>query len=269
MITQGSHPHHWTAKSVRPACARPHLSRLGAFSQPCAGAVHIHRGLGDRPRLPAVADLPLTDRTRLTRLPALQTRDTRALHDVLDAGLVAHARDGDRLLLHGSTGAGLLRRAAAAAPLSVAVTVLDGLVFARSLYDSSMNYRSAVVFGRAAPVRDGEKLAGAGAPAGRGVGEGQRRAARGLRRPAARPGRLGGGAAVAHRRRPSGAGPGRTRGRPCTTFGHRDHRSTVPPVRSGRGAKLPATTGARRSWRRSRSASWSVTCCCRAGGGRR
>ena len=122
-----------------------------------------------------MADLPLTDRTRLTRLPALQTRDTRALHDVLDAGLVAHvagcldgapvvlpvahARDGDRLLLHGSTGAGLLRRAAAAAPLSVAVTVLDGLVFARSLYDSSMNYRSAVVFGRAAPVRDGEKLA--------------------------------------------------------------------------------------------------------------
>ena len=116
--------------------------------------------------------LPLTDRTRLTRLPALQSTDRAALHDVLDAGLVAHvagivdgapvvlpvayARDDDRLLLHGSTGGGLLRRAAAAAPLSVAVTVLDGLVFARSLYDSSMNYRSAVVFGRAEAVGDGD-----------------------------------------------------------------------------------------------------------------
>lgn len=116
--------------------------------------------------------LPLTDRTRLTRLPALQSTDRAALHDVLDGGLVAHvgglvdgapvvlpvayARDGDRLLLHGSTGGGLLRRAAAAAPLSVAVTVLDGLVFARSLYDSSMNYRSAVVFGRAEAVGAGD-----------------------------------------------------------------------------------------------------------------
>jgi nitroimidazol reductase NimA-like FMN-containing flavoprotein (pyridoxamine 5'-phosphate oxidase superfamily) len=121
--------------------------------------------------------LPLTNRTRLTRLTALQSTDRAALHEVLDAGPVAHvagivdgspvvlpvahARDGDRLLLHGSTGGGLLRRAAASAPLSVAVTVLDGLVYARSLYDSSMNYRSAVVFGRAKPVGDtaGDKLA--------------------------------------------------------------------------------------------------------------
>lgn len=111
-----------------------------------------------------------TDRTRLTRLPHLRRTDREALHEVLDAGLVAHvagvvdgapvvlpvayARDGDRLLLHGSTGAGLLRRAAAGAPLSVAVTVLDGLVLARSLYDSSMNYRSAVVFGTATEAED-------------------------------------------------------------------------------------------------------------------
>lgn len=118
--------------------------------------------------------LPLTDRTRLTRLPALQARDRQTLDEVLDAGLVAHvgacadgvplvlpvayARDGDRLLLHGSTGAGLLRRAAAGAPLAVAVTLLDGLVFAGSLYDSSMNYRSAVVFGPATPVPDAAKI---------------------------------------------------------------------------------------------------------------
>ncbi len=118
--------------------------------------------------------LPLTDRTRLTRLPELQRRDRRTLDAVLDAGLVAHvagcvdglpvvlpvayARDGDRLLLHGSTGAGLLRQAAAAAPIAVAVTLLDGLVFARSLYDSSMNYRSVVVFGQAVPVPAEAKL---------------------------------------------------------------------------------------------------------------
>ena len=119
--------------------------------------------------------LPLTDRTRLTRLPGLQSRDRRTLDAVLDAGLVAHlagcldglpvvlpvayARDGDRLLLHGSTGGGLLRHAAAAAPLAVAITLVDGLVFARSLYDSSMNYRSVVVLGRAAPVPEEEKPA--------------------------------------------------------------------------------------------------------------
>jgi hypothetical protein len=97
------------------------------------------------------------------------------LHAVLDAGIVAHvalttdrgpvvlpvgyARDGDRLLLHGSTGAGLLREAADGAHLAVAVTLLDGLVYARSLFDSSMNYRSVVVFGRASKLHGDDKLA--------------------------------------------------------------------------------------------------------------
>ena len=63
-----------------------------------------------------------------------------------------HARDGDRLLLHGSTGGGLLREAAGGAPVTVAVTVVDGLVVADSLFESSANYRSAVVFGRCSVV---------------------------------------------------------------------------------------------------------------------
>ena len=70
-----------------------------------------------------------------------------------------HARDGDRLLLHGSTGGGLLRAAADGAPISVAVTVVDGLVLALSMFDSSANYRSAVIFGRCRPVPTGGKLA--------------------------------------------------------------------------------------------------------------
>ena len=119
--------------------------------------------------------LPLTDRTRITRLPDRQVVDRQVLHDVLDAGLVAHvgvvrdgvpvilpvgyARDGDSLLLHGSTGGGLLRQAAAGLPVTATVTLLDGLVYARSLFDSSMNYRCAMVIGTATPVTGPDKLA--------------------------------------------------------------------------------------------------------------
>jgi hypothetical protein len=117
---------------------------------------------------------PTTDRTRITRHAERQRTDVEALHGVLDAGVVAHvavvrddipvvlplgyARSGDELLLHGSTGGGLLREAAAGTPLTVTVTVLDGLVYARSLFDSSMNYRSAMVIGRATRVEGAAKL---------------------------------------------------------------------------------------------------------------
>lgn len=56
-------------------------------------------------------------------------------------------RDGDRLLIHGSTGAGALRRAAAGAPVAVSAFVLDGIVVAERQFDHSANYRSAVVRG--------------------------------------------------------------------------------------------------------------------------
>jgi uncharacterized protein len=117
----------------------------------------------------------VTDSLRVRRLPERQRFDRGALDDVLDAALLAHValvrddgtpvvlpllfgRDGDRLLLHGSTGGGLLRSAAAGAPVAVGVTVLDGLVYARSMFDSSANYRSAVVFGRCRPVTGEAKL---------------------------------------------------------------------------------------------------------------
>jgi hypothetical protein len=116
--------------------------------------------------------LPVTERTRVHRLRERQVRDREVLYEILDGGLVAHvalcvdggpvllpvayARDADRLLLHGSTGAGLLRAAADGAPIAVAITHLDGLVFARSIFDSSMNYRSAVVLGTA-QVLDGDE----------------------------------------------------------------------------------------------------------------
>ncbi|MFB9377897.1 pyridoxamine 5'-phosphate oxidase family protein [Kineococcus gynurae] len=120
-----------------------------------------------------LAPLPDDPTTRVTRLAHRQVFDRQVLHDVLDAGLVAHvgvvrddvavvlplayARDGDALLLHGSSGGGLLRAAAAGAPVTVTVTLLDGLVYARSAFDSSMNYRCASVTGTCEVVTDPEE----------------------------------------------------------------------------------------------------------------
>ncbi len=114
--------------------------------------------------------------TRVRRIPELQRHDRRELDAVLDAGLVAHVgivddaqpyvlplayvRDGDRLLLHGSTGSRLLRALAAGAPTCATVTLLDGLVVARSAFESSMQYRCAMVFGRCTPVEDAEVALG-------------------------------------------------------------------------------------------------------------
>ncbi|WP_394553893.1 pyridoxamine 5'-phosphate oxidase family protein [Agromyces sp. MMS24-JH15] len=111
-----------------------------------------------------------TDR-RIRRLSERQQFDRTALYELLDEQLVGHlavvadgvplvvptafARVGDDVLLHGSTGSGFARRAVAdRTQVAFAVTSLDGLVVARSLYDSSMNYRSAVVYGVLEPVAD-------------------------------------------------------------------------------------------------------------------
>jgi nitroimidazol reductase NimA-like FMN-containing flavoprotein (pyridoxamine 5'-phosphate oxidase superfamily) len=107
--------------------------------------------------------LPVTANTRITRMPERQRTDRAELYGILDEALVAHVaivrdglplvlpmgfgRGGDAIYLHGSTGSGIFRAMASGAPASVTVTHLDGLVYARSLFDSSMNYRSAVVFG--------------------------------------------------------------------------------------------------------------------------
>jgi nitroimidazol reductase NimA-like FMN-containing flavoprotein (pyridoxamine 5'-phosphate oxidase superfamily) len=103
------------------------------------------------------------------RIPEKAVTDRVALHAVLDAGLVAHvavtddegrpyvvpvayARDGERVLFHGSTGSRLFRRLADGEPTCLTVTLLDGLVLARSAFESSMHYRSAMVLGTARVV---------------------------------------------------------------------------------------------------------------------
>jgi uncharacterized protein len=117
---------------------------------------------------------PSTPRTRVRRQPDLGAYDRASVHEILDAGLVGHlgvvgdgqpyvlplgyARDGDTVLLHGSTASRLFRLAAGGAPVCLTVTLLDGLVFARSVFNSSMNYRSVVVLGVASEIADEDKI---------------------------------------------------------------------------------------------------------------
>ncbi len=118
-----------------------------------------------------------TDRSTPGRTKHRAVSDRAALYDVLDAGLICHlglvldgspvvlptgyGRDGDTLYLHGSTGARSLRAASDGIDVCVTVTHVDGIVYARSLNHHSMNYRSAVVHGRARPVTErDEKLHG-------------------------------------------------------------------------------------------------------------
>ncbi|WP_211373450.1 pyridoxamine 5'-phosphate oxidase family protein [Agromyces allii] len=121
----------------------------------------------------AQASAATTPVRRIRRLSERQVVDRAALDALLDEELVGHltavadgvpivvpmgfARVGDHVLVHGSTGGGFaLRAAAEKSTVAFAVTALDGLVYARSLFDSSMNYRSAVVYGVLETVDDDE-----------------------------------------------------------------------------------------------------------------
>ncbi len=119
-----------------------------------------------------MADIPRTPRTTLHRRPTRGSHDRDLIHAILDDGLVCHvgfavdgqpyvlpttyARIGDRLVLHGSTANRMLRALAAGAPACVTVSLLDGLVLARSAFHHSMNYRSVVVLGQARAVEGRE-----------------------------------------------------------------------------------------------------------------
>jgi uncharacterized protein len=115
-------------------------------------------------------DFEPTARTRVRRLPARGSYEREAVYRILDEGLVCHvgfvadgepfviptgyARAGDSLYIHGSPASRMLRTLAGGVRVCVTVTLLDGLVLARSAFHHSMNYRSVVVFGTAAVVED-------------------------------------------------------------------------------------------------------------------
>jgi nitroimidazol reductase NimA-like FMN-containing flavoprotein (pyridoxamine 5'-phosphate oxidase superfamily) len=117
-----------------------------------------------------------TARSEVKRVPDRASYDTESVHAVLDAAPIGHlgfvvddqpfvipmlyGRIGEAVYLHGSVASRLLRTAAGGVPVCLTVTLVDGLVLARSAFHHSMNYRSAVLFGRAVKVDGDEKLAG-------------------------------------------------------------------------------------------------------------
>jgi len=118
----------------------------------------------------------VSDRTRVVREANRAVYDREAIYKILDEGFVCHvgfsaegqpfviptmfARVGDAIYFHGSAASRMLRGAAGGLPVCVTVTLLDGLVLARSVFNHSMNYRSVVALGTATLIGDPtEKLA--------------------------------------------------------------------------------------------------------------
>jgi nitroimidazol reductase NimA-like FMN-containing flavoprotein (pyridoxamine 5'-phosphate oxidase superfamily) len=116
-----------------------------------------------------------TPRTRLRRIPKRGVFDRDTIYSILDEGFICHvgfaveerpfvmptgyARIGDRLVIHGSAASRMMREISAGIEVCVTVTLVDGLVIARSAFHHSMNYRSVVVFGKAEMVTgENEKI---------------------------------------------------------------------------------------------------------------
>jgi nitroimidazol reductase NimA-like FMN-containing flavoprotein (pyridoxamine 5'-phosphate oxidase superfamily) len=126
--------------------------------------------------MPQRAHQAASPRVRVRRLPERGRYDSGAIEAVLDAGLVAHlgfvidgqpyviptlhARIDDQVYVHGSAASRALRALSGRTPVCLTVTLLDGIVLARSVFEHSMNYRSVVVLGAATLVDEpDEKLA--------------------------------------------------------------------------------------------------------------
>lgn len=118
-------------------------------------------------------EIKRTDRTKIKRLPKRGVYDREKIHSILDEGIVCHvgftvdgqafviptnyARSGNDLLLHGSSASRMMRKLSEGINVCVTVTLIDGLVLARSAFHHSMNYRSVVIFGRAELVEDADE----------------------------------------------------------------------------------------------------------------
>jgi uncharacterized protein len=114
-----------------------------------------------------------TERTKLKRLPKRGHFDRDTVYGILDEGFICHvgfapqgqpfviptgyARVDDKLYIHGSQASRMLRTLSGGVDACVTVTIVDGLVLARSAFHHSMNYRSVVIFGRARIVEDPEE----------------------------------------------------------------------------------------------------------------
>lgn len=111
-----------------------------------------------------------SERTRVRRLPARGSYEEETIRSIIDEGLICHVgfategspvvipmtygRHDDTLYLHGSVASRLLRTLGRGAEVCATITLLDGMVLARSVFHHSMNYRSVVIFGQAREVTD-------------------------------------------------------------------------------------------------------------------
>ena len=117
-----------------------------------------------------MASFPATERTTVRRMPKRASYEQAVVEAILDEGLICHvgfvvdgqpyviptihARVGDRLYIHGSAASRMLRAVQEGIPVCVTVTVLDGLVLARSAFHHSLNYRSVMILGTAVEVTE-------------------------------------------------------------------------------------------------------------------
>jgi len=115
----------------------------------------------------------ITERSEVRRLPKRGSHDEAIIHRILDAGFIAHigfcvdgqpfviptlyGRSENALFVHGSAASRMLRQLDKGIPACVTVTIVDGLVLARSAFHHSMNYRSVVAFGTARKIEDAAK----------------------------------------------------------------------------------------------------------------
>jgi len=111
-----------------------------------------------------------TNRTKLKRIPKRGTFERETINQILDEAFVCHvgfavgdqpfviptlyARDGNNLLIHGSAASRMMRNLSKGIEVCVTVTLVDGLVLARSAFHHSMNYRSVVIFGTAESIEN-------------------------------------------------------------------------------------------------------------------
>jgi nitroimidazol reductase NimA-like FMN-containing flavoprotein (pyridoxamine 5'-phosphate oxidase superfamily) len=115
--------------------------------------------------------LTVTEKTKLRRLPKRGSYDVETIYKILDEGFIAHvgftgaggktfviptgyARRGGELLIHGSAASRMMRSLAEEIEICATITLIDGLVLARSAFHHSMNYRSVVAFGAAKIIKD-------------------------------------------------------------------------------------------------------------------
>jgi nitroimidazol reductase NimA-like FMN-containing flavoprotein (pyridoxamine 5'-phosphate oxidase superfamily) len=115
----------------------------------------------------------ITERSKLRRLPNRGSHERETIDAILDAGFLAHVgfvvdgqpfviptlygRFEDHLYMHGSAASRMLRELDIGVQACVSVTIVDGLVLARSAFHHSMNYRSVVAFGTARKIEDAER----------------------------------------------------------------------------------------------------------------